>query len=222
MRTRQNGVVDFMDIVVRNLGLTDYRQTFAAMKAFTADRDDDSTDALWLTEHYPVFTQGQAGRAEHLLVPGDIPVVQSDRGGQVTYHGPGQVVVYFLLDIKRASLGVRQMVDIVEQSVINTLTIYGVDGFSQGGAPGVYVAVAGESRKIASLGLRVSKGRSYHGVALNVDMDLSPFERINPCGYRELRMTQLSDLTNCNPIAVAQQLTEQARELLTQFSRTGT
>ncbi len=178
-----------MTISVRQLGLTPYAQTFAAMQAFTAARTPETADELWLTQHLPVFTQGQAGKAEHLLKSGDIPVVQSDRGGQITYHGPGQIVVYTLIDIKRAGLGVRDMVCLIENSLIETLAMWGIEAVAKADAPGVYVA----QKKIASLGLRVRQGRTYHGLALNVDMDLSPFQCINPCGYQGLQMTQVSD-----------------------------
>lgn len=160
------------------------------MSDFTNQRTPETPDQLWLVEHPPVFTQGQAGKPEHLLVPGDIPVVQSDRGGQVTYHGPGQLVAYPLLDLRRLKIGVRDLVTALEQTLVATLADYGIDSAPKPDAPGVYV----EGRKIASLGLRVRKGCSFHGLALNVDMDLSPFSRINPCGYQGLAMTQIADL----------------------------
>ena len=160
------------------------------MSDFTNQRTPETPDQLWLVEHPPVFTQGQAGKPEHLLVPGDIPVVQSDRGGQVTYHGPGQLVAYPLLDLRRLKMGVRDLVTALEQTLVATLADYGIDSAPKPDAPGVYV----EGRKIASLGLRVRKGCSFHGLALNVDMDLSPFSRINPCGYQGLAMTQIADL----------------------------
>lgn len=183
---------------LRRLGRCDYRETLAQMRAFTAMRDAQTPDELWLLEHPPVFTQGQAGRPEHLLEPGDIPVIQSDRGGQITYHGPGQVVVYCLLDLQRLGFGIRSLVTRVEQAMIDTLAGYGVPAFARREAPGVYVEHrAGgrvEVRKIGALGLRVRRGCSYHGLALNVDMDLSPFQRINPCGYVGLGVTQLRDV----------------------------
>lgn len=157
------------------------------MHHYTDQRDDQSRDEIWLVEHPPVFTQGQAGKAEHLLMPGDIPVVQSDRGGQVTYHGPGQQVMYVLIDIKRRKLGVRQLVTFLEETVIATLAEFGVSARARADAPGVYVG----EEKICSLGLRIRKGCSFHGLALNVAMDLSPFLRINPCGYAGMSMTQL-------------------------------
>lgn len=157
------------------------------MHHYTDQRDDQSRDEIWLVEHPPVFTQGQAGKAEHLLMPGNIPVVQSDRGGQVTYHGPGQQVMYVLIDVKRRKLGVRQLVTILEETVIATLAEFGVSARARADAPGVYVG----EEKICSLGLRIRKGCSFHGLALNVAMDLSPFLRINPCGYAGMSMTQL-------------------------------
>lgn len=175
---------------VHRLGTRTYGAVFAAMKAHTDAADAGTPDQIWLVEHLPVFTQGQAGRAEHVLMAGDIPVVKSDRGGQVTYHGPGQLVVYALLDLQSLRLNVRQLVGALEQAAIALLAGYGIAAELRAGAPGVYVGAA----KIASLGLRVRRGRSYHGLAVNVAMDLAPFDRINPCGYSGLRMTQLSDL----------------------------
>lgn len=174
----------------RELGVVDYAETWQAMKTFTDQRSKDSEDQLWLLQHPAVFTQGQAGRPEHLLHPGAIPVVQTDRGGQVTFHGPGQCVVYVLFDLRRSHHGVRWLVDVIEQSVVAVLASFRIQSQSRRDAPGVYVAEA----KIASLGLRVRRGCSYHGVALNVDMDLEPFSRINPCGYEGLAVTQLRDL----------------------------
>ncbi|KXX64598.1 octanoyltransferase [Marichromatium gracile] len=177
-------------MLIRRLpGLQDYAETLEAMRRFTDARDEDSLDELWLLEHPPVFTLGQAGRREHLLATGDIPVVQVDRGGQVTYHGPGQLVAYLLFDLRRAGIGVKRLVNMLEQTVIELLRDYGVDAERRDNAPGVYVAGA----KIASLGLRVRNARSYHGLALNVAMELEPFDRINPCGYAGLAMTQLSE-----------------------------
>lgn len=157
------------------------------MHHYTDQRDSESRDEVWLVEHYPVFTQGQAGKAEHLLMPGDIPVVQSDRGGQVTYHGPGQQIMYVLIDVKRRKTGVRQLVTALEETVIAVLDRFGVAARARPDAPGVYVG----DEKICSLGLRIRKGCSFHGLALNVAMDLSPFLRINPCGYAGMHMTQL-------------------------------
>jgi lipoyl(octanoyl) transferase len=172
---------------LRNLGHAEYLPVWRAMQDFTDARDDDTADELWLVEHPPVFTQGQAGKAEHLLAPGDIPVIQVDRGGQVTYHGPGQILAYPLVDLRRRGIGVRELVCRLEESVIGVLRHYRVTGARQPGAPGVYVAGA----KIAALGLRVRRGRSFHGLAFNVDMDLEPFQRINPCGFQGLQVTQL-------------------------------
>lgn len=174
----------------RRLGRREYGPVFDAMRAFTEARAAETLDELWTVEHPPVFTQGLAGKAEHLLAPGDIPVVQVDRGGQVTYHGPGQGVVYCLLDVRRLGLGVRALVTVLEQSVIELLAAHGAAAHARPDAPGVYVGDA----KVASLGLRIRQGRSYHGLSLNVDMDLEPFARINPCGYPGLRVTQLRDL----------------------------
>ncbi|WP_051362066.1 lipoyl(octanoyl) transferase LipB [Solimonas soli] len=181
--------------VVRRLGRVAYADTLARMRAFTDARDADTADEIWLLEHPPVFTQGQAGKAEHLLAPGDIPVVQADRGGQVTYHGPGQLVVYFLIDLHRRGYGIRTLVTRLEQSMIELLAESGIRAYADRDAPGVYVDDArGVRMKIGSLGLRVRRGCTYHGLALNVAMDLEPFSRINPCGYRGLRMAQLADL----------------------------
>nr|WP_294980473.1 lipoyl(octanoyl) transferase LipB [uncultured Pseudomonas sp.] len=181
----------------RELGIQPYEPTWHAMQRFTAERDPATPDEVWLLEHQRVFTQGQAGKAEHVLFPGDIPVVQVDRGGQVTYHGPGQLVAYLMLDVRRSGIGVRDLVSRIEQSLIGLLEGYGVTAVSKPDAPGVYV----DGAKIASLGLRIRNGRTFHGLALNVDMDLEPFRRINPCGYAGMAMTQLSQLAG--PIALA-------------------
>lgn len=175
---------------VSDLGVQPYETVWAAMTEFTNQRTADDSDRLWLVQHPPVFTQGQAGKAEHLLLPGDIPVVQTDRGGQVTYHGPGQLVAYPLLDLRRLKMGVRDLVTALETTVVATLVHYGVEAYPKPDAPGVYV----QGNKIASLGLRVRRGCSFHGLSLNVAMDLSPFRRINPCGYQGLAMTQIQDL----------------------------
>ena len=174
-------------LLVRQLGISSYEPVWHAMQDFTDRRDESTVDELWLVQHPPVFTQGQAGKAEHVLAPGDIPVVQVDRGGQVTYHGPGQIVAYPLVDIRRNGVGIREFVNCIEQSIIQVLYHYGVDGERRTGAPGVYV----NGEKIASVGLRVRQGRSFHGLAFNIDMDLEPFQRINPCGYEGLVVTQL-------------------------------
>lgn len=177
-------------LITRKLGMRPYVETWAAMRDFTNSREQDTPCELWLLEHPPVFTQGQAGRQEHVLDPGEIPVVETDRGGQVTYHGPGQLVAYLLLDLRRAGVGVRGLVDTMEQSVIDLLAARGITANSRKDAPGVYVA----DRKIASLGLRVRHRCSYHGLALNVSNDLSPFARINPCGFPGLAATRTVDL----------------------------
>ncbi len=182
-------------LLIRHFGLRpsqalDYVPVWDAMRQFTASRTAETPDQIWMLTHKPVFTQGQAGKAEHLLNTGEIPVVQIDRGGQVTYHGPGQLVAYLLIDVRRAGLGVRELVESIEQSVIDVLAQFGLVGESQRKAPGVYVNGA----KIAALGLRVRQGCSYHGLSFNVDMDLSPFRRINPCGYEGMPVTQLRDL----------------------------
>ena len=174
-------------ILVRHLGLQPYEPVSQAMQDFTDRRDATPPDEIWLVEHLPVFTQGQAGKAEHLLMTGDIPVIQSDRGGQVTYHGPGQQVMYVLLNLKRRKLGVRELVTLLEQTVVNTLAEYDIDAHPRADAPGVYVG----EMKICSLGLRIRKGCSFHGLALNINMDLAPFQRINPCGYAGMEMTQM-------------------------------
>lgn len=173
---------------VRRLGLLEYEPVWRAMQTFTDLRDAETPDELWLVEHPPVFTQGQAGRAEHILTPGDIPVIQVDRGGQVTYHGPGQIVAYPLIDISRSKLGVRALVAGIEQAIIGVLKNYDVDAGLIAGAPGVYV----DGAKIASLGLRIRRGKSFHGLAFNINMELEPFQRINPCGYEGLQVTNLS------------------------------
>mgnify|MGYP001765234684 CR=1 FL=1 len=201
-----------MALVIRRMGLVEYAPTWSAMQAFTAKRDDATPDELWLCEHPSVFTQGLAGRADHVLAPGGIPVVQTDRGGQVTYHGPGQVVAYPLIDLRRAGYFVKEYVHRLEESVIRTLAHFGVTGHRVSGAPGIYVRLAdpfahgalqGPNRpeqrfeglgKISALGIKVSRHCSYHGLALNVAMDLEPFSRINPCGYEALRTTDLSTI----------------------------
>ena len=170
-------------------GAADYLATFEAMKQFTDSRTGSTPDELWLLQHPRVFTQGQAGKAEHVLAPGDIPVIQVDRGGQVTYHGPGQWVLYLLVDLRRRNLGVRQLVTLIEESLVELLAAYGIAAAPRADAPGVYV----NGDKIASLGLRVRRGCSYHGLALNVDLDLEPFQRINPCGHEGLRVTSMAE-----------------------------
>ncbi len=176
--------------VIRRLGLVEYLPVWRAMQRFTDERDAATPDEIWLLEHPPVFTLGMSGRREHVLAPGDIPVVQTDRGGQVTYHGPGQLVIYPLLDLRRNGFGVRDLVTALERAVIDYAAELGIAALARPEAPGVYV----EGRKLASVGLRIRRGGSYHGLALNVSMDLEPFGRINPCGYAGLEMTQLAAL----------------------------
>ena len=177
-------------LIVRNLGIQDYQHVWHNMQAFTDNRTADTPDEIWLVQHPSVFTQGQAGKPEHLLQRTDIPVVQSDRGGQITYHGLGQQIMYVLIDIKRhENLNVRQLVPALEQSVVRTLADYGIEGYPKPDAPGVYI----DGKKICSLGLRIRHGRSFHGLAFNINMDLTPFHQINPCGYAGLEMCQLAD-----------------------------
>ncbi len=177
-------------LIIRQLSNMNYSEVWHAMQKFTDERDDKTCDELWLVEHPPVFTQGQAGKEEHLLMPGDIEVVKVDRGGQVTYHGPGQQVIYFMINLRRRKIGVRQLVTLIENGIVAALKDYNINAYPKPDAPGVYV----DDKKVASLGLRVRKGCSFHGLALNVNMDLSPFLRINPCGYAGLEMVQTCDL----------------------------
>lgn len=178
------------DLVIKRLGLVEYEPTWRDMQTFTDRRDAQTADEIWLLQHPPVYTLGLNGSPEHLLAPADIPVINIDRGGQVTYHGPGQLVVYPMIDLRRQSLGVRELVSALEQSVIDLAANHGIDAQARADAPGVYVA----GRKLASLGLRIRRGCSYHGLAFNIDMDLEPFSRINPCGFEDLEVTQLKDL----------------------------
>ncbi|MEO0442306.1 MAG: lipoyl(octanoyl) transferase LipB [Pseudomonadota bacterium] len=191
-------------LIVRHLGLQHYQPVWQAMSHFTDQRDDATQDELWLVEHYPVFTQGQAGKPEHLLNPGDIPVVQSDRGGQVTYHGPGQLVIYPLINLRRRHMGVRDMVTLLESLCVEFLAEFDIESYPKADAPGVYVAVdqskspdkpLSKEAKIASVGLRVRRACCFHGLSINIHMDLSPFRLINPCGFTDMPMTQVSDLT---------------------------
>ncbi len=191
-----------MPLIVRHLGIRPYLQTWQDMQTFTDQRDADTPDEIWLLQHEAVYTQGQAGKAEHLLHQTDIPVVQSDRGGQITYHGPGQLVAYLLIDVRRKGLGVRQLVTAMEQAVIALLARSGIEAIAKPDAPGVYVAGA----KIASLGLRIRRGCSFHGLALNVNLDLTPFSHINPCGYAGLAMTQTATLGGPQTVAEAEPL----------------
>lgn len=198
-----NGITQ--QCVFRDLGMTEYIPVWNRMQEFTLKRDDHTRDEIWFVEHPPVFTQGQAGKAEHLLAPGDIPVIQVDRGGQVTYHGPGQQVVYFLIDLKRKKMGVRQLVTAIENIIIDLLANYQIESSAKSDAPGVYVG----RKKICSLGLKVKRGCSFHGLALNIKMDLEPFSRINPCGFQGLPITQVSSLGGPS------ELSEMAREFRT-------
>jgi lipoyl(octanoyl) transferase len=176
--------------VIRNLGLQNYEPIWRDMQQFTQNRSSETSDEIWVVEHFPVYTLGLNGKREHLLNTGNIPVINSDRGGQVTYHGPGQLVIYTLLDIQRLKINIRQLVTLLEQAMICTLARHGIIAFSRADAPGVYV----NDKKIGSIGLRIKKNCSYHGLSLNNDMDLRPFDYINPCGYSDLKVTQLSDL----------------------------
>ena len=193
-------------MIVRRLGLVAYEPTWRAMQAFNSSRGTQTGDQLWVVEHPPVFTLGLAGRPEHVLAPGDIPVVKTDRGGQVTYHGPGQVVAYPMLDLRRAGYGVKELVRRIEQAVIDTLAGYAIAGERREGMPGVYVRGA----KIAAIGLRVARGCSYHGVALNANLDLGPFGRIDPCGYPGLASTRLADLGVGDKISIVQERLERS------------
>jgi len=204
-----------MTVAVCQLGLQPYERVFAAMKDYTESRTENSPDQLWVVQHPPVFTQGQAGKAEHLLMPCDIPVLKVDRGGQVTYHGPGQLVIYTLIDLKRAGLNVRELVCAIELSLKSLLANYDVKAETRDKAPGVYVG----ADKIASLGLRIRRGRSYHGLALNIDVDLEPFQRINPCGYQGLQMTRLKDLLSSSDMPTWQVLEKQLVDELVQRFR---
>lgn len=177
-------------ITIHNLGLQDYQTVWQAMQNFTLQRTDDTPDELWLVEHPAVYTLGLSGKREHLLNTGDIPVIHSDRGGQVTYHARGQVIIYTLLDIKRLNINIRQLVSLLEQAMIDTLAHYGIVAIAKAEAPGVYV----QGKKIGSIGIRIKNNCSYHGLSFNNEMDLTPFNFINPCGYKDLKVTQLSDL----------------------------
>lgn len=192
-----------MKLRIRKLGLIDYQTCWDAMRDFTETRDENTLDEVWLLEHPRVFTQGQAGKAEHVIAPGDIPVIQVDRGGQVTYHGPGQIVGYMLVDIRRRGLGIRWLVNGIENAIIDVLQQYDVKSFAKPEAPGVYLEGAqGRGRdgaKIAALGMRVRRGCTFHGLSLNIDMDLEPYARINPCGFSGLAVTQLRDLVDNVP-----------------------
>lgn len=189
-------------IIVRQLGRQAYIPLWKAMQTFTDNRTENTTDQIWLVEHDPVFTQGQAGKAEHILAPGDIPVVQVDRGGQVTYHGPGQQMLYILLDLKRFKIGVREAVTALEQCVVQTMAKFDIEAYPKSDAPGVYV----DNKKVCSVGLRIRRGCTFHGLAFNVNMDLAPFQRINPCGYAGLEMINSARLGGVDNMEQAGQL----------------
>ena len=195
-------------LIIRHLGLQEFSPTFEAMKSFVAQRNEDSSDEIWFLEHHPVFTQGQAGKSDHIIAPGDIPVIKTDRGGQVTYHGPGQITAYLMIDLKRLNMGVRDLVSLIEQALVDCLRHWDIDASPRSDAPGVYTA---NGHKIASLGLRIRKGSSYHGLNFNVDMDMAPWQRINPCGLG-VQMTQLADLVS--PTPSKQQVIDKLAELL--------
>lgn len=198
--------------IIKDLGKhQDFQQTWQAMTDFTQSRTDDTSDELWILEHAPVFTLGQAGNPSHVLNAQNIPLVKTDRGGQVTYHGPGQIILYVLLNLKKNQLGIRSLVSLLENAVIDVVKIYGVTAIGKPDMPGVYV----DDKKIASIGLRIKKGCSYHGLSFNVDMDLAPFNQINPCGYQGLQMTQLKDFgANISITKVKQQLLEVVKNKL--------
>lgn len=200
-------------LIIRHLGLRDYQSVYREMQQFTDRRHADTPDEIWLLQHPPVFTLGLNGKHEHLLAPGEIPIVQCDRGGQVTYHGPGQLIAYLMLDIRRRGLGVKALVSKIEQAIIDVLAAQHIHGQRREGAPGIYVADA----KIAALGLRVRNGCSYHGLSLNVDMDMEPFSRINPCGFAGLGCDQLRNHMPATDMqAIETQLIQQLRQQLTQ------
>ena len=197
--------------ICKHLGILPYQETWDAMKEFTLQRDDDTQDEIWFLQHPPVFTQGLNGRKEHELMPGDIPVIPIDRGGQITYHGPGQLVVYPLIDLLRLKLTTRDLVCQLEKAIIACLAEYNIEAVGKRDAPGVYV----QERKIGSLGLRIKKQRSYHGLSLNVDMDLEPFLRINPCGYQGLVMTDIQkESPLAKPISVEEIATKLEKHLI--------
>ena len=208
---KKETILQQLPLIVRHLGIRPYLETWQAMQVFTDTRDATTPDEIWLLQHHPVYTQGQAGKAEHLLHQTDIPVVQSDRGGQITYHGPGQLIAYLLIDVRRKGMGVRQLVTAMEQAVIALLVSSGIQATAKADAPGVYVNGA----KIASLGLRIRRGCSFHGLALNVDLDLTPFSHINPCGYAGLAMTRTATLGGPRHVAdaVSLLLAELTRQL---------
>ena len=188
-------------VIVKNLGLQEYQPIWSAMQDFTLQRNADSYDEIWLLEHQSVFTVGRNGQPEHILETSHIPIINIDRGGQITYHGPGQLVIYLMLDIKRRHLGVRKLITLIEQSIIDTLRDYQINAYAKKEAPGVYI----DDSKIAALGLRIKKGCTFHGLSLNIAMDLSPFKQINPCGYKNLKIVQLSDYIHDIKLSQVQQ-----------------
>ena len=202
-------------IKVRSKGLQDYLITWEEMKSFTENRDSDTLDELWTLEHNSVFTQGLSGKPEHLLKETQIPIIQSDRGGQITYHAPGQLIIYCLIDIKRLGIGIKKMVSMIEQSLIELLSSYDITAHTLKGAPGVYV----NDSKIAALGLKVKHGRTYHGLSLNIDMDLSPYNLINPCGYSDLKVTQMRNLTD-NILSISDIKHELSEHLINSVAKT--
>jgi len=202
-------------IKVLSKGLQDYLKTWEDMKSFTENRDPDTLDELWTLEHNSVFTQGLSGKPEHLLKATQIPIIQSDRGGQITYHAPGQLIIYCLIDIKRLGIGIKKMVSIIEQSLIELLSSYDITAHTLTGAPGVYI----NDSKIAALGLKVKQGRTYHGLSLNVDMDLSPYKLINPCGYSDLKVTQMRNLTD-NTLSISDIQHDLSERLINYIIRT--
>ena len=202
-------------IKVRSKGLQDYLITWEEMKSFTENRDSDTLDELWTLEHNSVFTQGLSGKSKHLLKETQIPIIQSDRGGQITYHAPGQLIIYCLIDIKRLGIGIKKMVSMIEQSLIELLSSYEITAHTLKGAPGVYV----NDSKIAALGLKVKHGRTYHGLSLNIDMDLSPYTLINPCGYSDLKVTQMRNLTD-NILSISDIQHELSEHLIDSVAKT--
>jgi len=202
-------------IKIREKGLQDYVKTWEEMKSFTENRNSDTPDELWTLEHNSVFTQGLSGKPEHLLKATQIPIIQSDRGGQISYHAPGQLIIYCLIDIKRLGIGIKKMVTIIEQSLIELLSSYDITAHTLKGAPGVYV----NDSKIAALGLKVKQGRTYHGLSLNIDMDLSPYKLINPCGYSDLKVTKMRNLTD-NTLSISDIQHELSEHLINYITRT--
>ena len=202
-------------IKIRKKGLKDYTSTWKEMVSFTENRNIDTPDELWILEHNSVFTQGLSGKPEHLLKATQIPIIQSDRGGQITYHAPGQLIIYCLIDIKRLGIGIKKIVSIIEQSLIEFLSTYDIKAHTLTGAPGVYV----NGSKIAALGLKVKQGRTYHGLSLNIDMDLAPYKFINPCGYSDLKVTQMCNLTD-NMLSISDIQQELSVHIISSLNKT--